>query len=89
MCPEAGQAPQECCLRVSLMPLRLNIDQVEDIFLPVVSKTCMPTQSHVFEMTALFLCLKDALFFLKDFFTSLATEVEFFSPPAQEGKFQY
>uniref|UniRef100_A0A3Q3QAH3 Autophagy related 2B n=1 Tax=Monopterus albus TaxID=43700 RepID=A0A3Q3QAH3_MONAL len=55
MCPESGQAPQECCLRVSLMPLRLNIDQ-------------------------------DALFFLKDFFTSLATEVEFFSPPAQEGK---
>lgn len=29
---------------------------------------------------------KDALFFLKDFFTSLATEVEFFSPPAQEGR---
>ncbi|KAF3701263.1 Autophagy-related protein 2 -like protein B [Channa argus] len=53
MCPESGQSPQECCLRVSLMPLRLNIDQ-------------------------------DALFFLKDFFTSLATEVEFFSPPAQE-----
>lgn len=41
-------------------------------------------------MTALFfVCLKDALFFLKDFFTSLATEVEFFSPPAQEGKIQY
>uniref|UniRef100_A0AAQ5YJY0 Autophagy related 2B n=1 Tax=Amphiprion ocellaris TaxID=80972 RepID=A0AAQ5YJY0_AMPOC len=55
MCPESGQAPPECCLRVSLMPLRLNIDQ-------------------------------DALFFLKDFFTSLATEVEFFSPPAQESK---
>ncbi|XP_068195039.1 autophagy-related protein 2 homolog B isoform X2 [Antennarius striatus] len=53
MCPESGQAPQECCLRVSLMPLRLNIDQ-------------------------------DALFFLKDFFTSLTTEVEFFSPPAQD-----
>lgn len=53
MCPESGQAPQECCLRVSLMPLRLNIDQ-------------------------------DALFFLKDFFSSLAAEVEFFSPPAQE-----
>lgn len=31
MCPESGQAPQECCLRVSLMPLRLNIDQVEII----------------------------------------------------------
>lgn len=29
MCPESGQAPQECCLRVSLMPLRLNIDQVD------------------------------------------------------------
>uniref|UniRef100_A0A671U921 Autophagy related 2B n=1 Tax=Sparus aurata TaxID=8175 RepID=A0A671U921_SPAAU len=57
MCPESGQTPQECCLRVSLMPLRLNIDQ-------------------------------DALFFLKDFFASLATEVEFFSPPAQEGKSQ-
>uniref|UniRef100_A0AAR2KGX6 Autophagy related 2B n=1 Tax=Pygocentrus nattereri TaxID=42514 RepID=A0AAR2KGX6_PYGNA len=55
MCPEAGQAPQECCLRVSLMPLRLNIDQ-------------------------------DALFFLKDFFTSLAAEVELFSPPEHEGK---
>ncbi|KAF7201886.1 autophagy-related protein 2 homolog B isoform X1 [Nothobranchius furzeri] len=52
-CPESGQAPPECCLRVSLMPLRLNIDQ-------------------------------DALFFLKDFFSSLATEVEFFSPPAQD-----
>uniref|UniRef100_A0A673BIZ7 Autophagy related 2B n=1 Tax=Sphaeramia orbicularis TaxID=375764 RepID=A0A673BIZ7_9TELE len=58
MCPESGQAPQECCLRVSLMPLRLNIDQ-------------------------------DALFFLKDFFTSLATEVEFFSPPAQEGNIDH
>uniref|UniRef100_A0A3P9IZC0 Autophagy related 2B n=1 Tax=Oryzias latipes TaxID=8090 RepID=A0A3P9IZC0_ORYLA len=54
-CPEAGQAPPECSLRVSLMPLRLNIDQ-------------------------------DALFFLKDFFSSLATEVEFFSPPVQESK---
>ncbi|XP_034050816.1 autophagy-related protein 2 homolog B isoform X2 [Thalassophryne amazonica] len=53
MCPESGQAPQECCLRVSLMPLRLNIDQ-------------------------------DALFFLKDFFSSLAAEVEFFSPPTPE-----
>ncbi|XP_073720955.1 autophagy-related protein 2 homolog B-like isoform X2 [Misgurnus anguillicaudatus] len=53
LCPEVGQAPQECCLRVSLMPLRLNIDQ-------------------------------DALFFLKNFFTSLSTEVELFSPPEQE-----
>uniref|UniRef100_A0A8B9LQZ7 Autophagy related 2B n=1 Tax=Astyanax mexicanus TaxID=7994 RepID=A0A8B9LQZ7_ASTMX len=58
MCPEAGQAPQECCLRVSLMPLRLNIDQ-------------------------------DALFFLKDFFTSLAADVELFSPPEQEGKYSH
>uniref|UniRef100_A0A8C9WD17 Autophagy related 2B n=1 Tax=Scleropages formosus TaxID=113540 RepID=A0A8C9WD17_SCLFO len=49
LCPEAGHAPQECCLRVSLMPLRLNIDQ-------------------------------DALFFLKDFFTSLTAEVELFAP---------
>lgn len=36
-----------------------------------------------------FVSLKDALFFLKDFFTSLATEVEFFSPPTQEGKINY
>uniref|UniRef100_A0A673ZD39 Autophagy related 2B n=1 Tax=Salmo trutta TaxID=8032 RepID=A0A673ZD39_SALTR len=55
MCAETGQAPLECCLRVSLMPLRLNIDQ-------------------------------DALFFLKDFFSNLAAEVEIFSPPDQEGK---
>ncbi|XP_062325883.1 autophagy-related protein 2 homolog B-like isoform X2 [Osmerus eperlanus] len=53
ICPEMGPAPQECCLRISLMPLRLNIDQ-------------------------------DALFFLKDFFSSLAAEVELFSPPDQE-----
>ncbi|MGH0171077.1 UNVERIFIED_CONTAM: hypothetical protein FKN15_060320 [Acipenser sinensis] len=55
VCPESGRAPQECCLRVSLMPLRLNIDQ-------------------------------DALFFLKDFFASIAAEVELLSPPDQEVK---
>ncbi|KAG8438091.1 hypothetical protein GDO86_008686 [Hymenochirus boettgeri] len=42
--PEAGLGGPECCLRMSLMPLRLNIDQ-------------------------------DALFFLKDFFTSLASGI--------------
>ncbi|XP_051006983.1 autophagy-related protein 2 homolog B isoform X2 [Acomys russatus] len=51
--PESGRSPQECCLRVSLMPLRLNIDQ-------------------------------DALFFLKDFFTSLSTEVELLLTPDPE-----
>ncbi|XP_054846840.1 autophagy-related protein 2 homolog A [Eublepharis macularius] len=44
VCPEAGLGGPECCLRVSLMPLRLNIDQ-------------------------------DALFFLKDFFSSLAASI--------------
>lgn len=29
ICPEAGLGGPECCLRVSLMPLRLNIDQVK------------------------------------------------------------
>ncbi|XP_031435892.1 autophagy-related protein 2 homolog B [Clupea harengus] len=53
MSVEAVDSPQECCLRVSLMPLRLNIDQ-------------------------------DALFFLRDFFSSVAAEVELFSPPEQE-----
>lgn len=38
MCPESGQAPQECCLRVSLMPVRLNIDQVKEIFLFVLER---------------------------------------------------
>ncbi|XP_072106073.1 autophagy-related protein 2 homolog A-like, partial [Mobula birostris] len=42
--PESGLGGPECCLRVSLMPLRLNIDQ-------------------------------DALFFLKDFFTTFATGI--------------
>lgn len=51
--PESGRSPQECCLRVSLMPLRLNIDQ-------------------------------DALFFLKDFFTSLSSEVELLLTPDPE-----
>ncbi|XP_058423633.1 autophagy-related protein 2 homolog B isoform X2 [Diceros bicornis minor] len=53
--PESGRSPQECCLGVSLMPLRLNIDQ-------------------------------DALFFLKDFFTSLTTEVELLMAPDPEVK---
>ncbi|XP_068110885.1 autophagy-related protein 2 homolog B isoform X2 [Hyperolius riggenbachi] len=51
--PESAQSPQECCLRVTLMPLRLNIDQ-------------------------------DALFFLKDFFTSLSAEVEILVTPDPE-----
>ncbi|XP_053331236.1 autophagy-related protein 2 homolog B [Spea bombifrons] len=53
--PESAHSPQECCLRVTLMPLRLNIDQ-------------------------------DALFFLKDFFTSLSTEVEMLVTPDPEVK---
>ncbi|KAM4690397.1 autophagy-related protein 2 homolog B isoform 2-T2 [Rhinophrynus dorsalis] len=53
--PESAHSPQECCLRVTLMPLRLNIDQ-------------------------------DALFFLKDFFTSLSTEVDILVTPDPEVK---
>ncbi|XP_069064370.1 autophagy-related protein 2 homolog B isoform X2 [Pleurodeles waltl] len=53
--PESVRSPQECCLRVSLMPLRLNIDQ-------------------------------DALFFLKDFFSSLSSEVEVLMTPDPEVK---
>ncbi|XP_027865134.1 autophagy-related protein 2 homolog A [Xiphophorus couchianus] len=53
--PESGLGGPECCLRVSLLPLRLNIDQ-------------------------------DALFFLKDFFSNLASAVNPYMPvdPAAE-----
>uniref|UniRef100_A0A672GZ31 Autophagy related 2A n=1 Tax=Salarias fasciatus TaxID=181472 RepID=A0A672GZ31_SALFA len=56
ICPESGLGGPECCLRVSLLPLRLNIDQ-------------------------------DALFFLKDFFSNLASSVNPYLPvdPAAEG----
>ncbi|XP_063804513.1 autophagy-related protein 2 homolog B isoform X1 [Pseudophryne corroboree] len=53
--PESAHSPQECCLRVTLMPIRLNVDQ-------------------------------DALFFLKDFFTSLSAEVEILVTPDPEVK---
>uniref|UniRef100_A0A3B5KV18 Autophagy related 2A n=1 Tax=Xiphophorus couchianus TaxID=32473 RepID=A0A3B5KV18_9TELE len=55
--PESGLGGPECCLRVSLLPLRLNIDQ-------------------------------DALFFLKDFFSNLASAVNPYMPvdPAAEVK---
>uniref|UniRef100_A0A3B3QY43 Autophagy related 2A n=1 Tax=Paramormyrops kingsleyae TaxID=1676925 RepID=A0A3B3QY43_9TELE len=57
VCPESGLGGPECCLRVSLLPLRLNIDQ-------------------------------DALFFLKDFFSSLAASVNPYLPveAAAEGE---
>ncbi|XP_031604987.1 autophagy-related protein 2 homolog A [Oreochromis aureus] len=57
VCPESGLGGPECCLRVSLLPLRLNIDQ-------------------------------DALFFLKDFFSNLASSVNPYLPvdPAAEVK---
>lgn len=45
--PESGRSPQECCLRVSLMPLRLNIDQVgcdNEIRLYIYN-----THTHIFD----------------------------------------
>uniref|UniRef100_A0A673ARU9 Autophagy related 2A n=1 Tax=Sphaeramia orbicularis TaxID=375764 RepID=A0A673ARU9_9TELE len=54
VCPESGLGGPECCLRVSLLPLRLNIDQ-------------------------------DALFFLKDFFSNLASSVNPYLPLESAG----
>ncbi|KAB5571342.1 hypothetical protein PHYPO_G00223950 [Pangasianodon hypophthalmus] len=47
--PESGLGGPECCLRISLLPLRLNIDQ-------------------------------DALFFLKDFFSTMAAGINPYLP---------
>lgn len=72
------------------MPVRLNIDQVKEILKERTYQRYVWAPSLIFLSDGLvFVCLKDALFFLKEFFTSLATEVEFFSPPAQEGKINY
>lgn len=94
VCPETGQAPQECCLRVSLMPLRLNIDQVQLKTLHILLNRPPFYSLCVFffagnQQKVVSFSMQDALFFLKNFFTSLAAEVELFSPPEQEGDNQH
>uniref|UniRef100_A0A8C9FI62 Autophagy related 2B n=1 Tax=Pavo cristatus TaxID=9049 RepID=A0A8C9FI62_PAVCR len=49
--PESGRSPQECCLRVSLMPLRLNIDQVAGCFLKTTSLSSAVKKSPGAEVT--------------------------------------
>ena len=44
VCPESGLGGPECCLRISLLPLRLNIDQVGP---HCTRSTCaLPLQKH-------------------------------------------
>lgn len=70
--PTSSLGGPECCLRVSMMPLRLNVDQVSRWARaePSVAPSPSPDPGSDPE-----LFLQDALFFLKDFFTSLAAGI--------------
>lgn len=85
--PESGLGGPECCLRVSLLPLRLNIDQVH--ITHYIEKIQHRANNALAKATYTFVFIsQDALFFLKDFFSSMAAGVNPYLPvdPAAEGK---
>lgn len=91
MCPESGLGGPECCLRISLLPLRLNIDQVTACSTFTLRDVRHQTAADDLPcLTALFILfpVQDALFFLKDFFSNLASFVNPYLPvdAATEGE---
>lgn len=70
--PTSSLGGPECCLRVSMMPLRLNVDQVSGWTRAEPGVTPSPSAGPESDPE---LFLQDALFFLKDFFTSLAAGI--------------
>lgn len=94
LCPESGLGGPECCLRVSLLPLRLNIDQVHTYthtthsWWPWSDFPCMCFWSVCFHSLRASSISQDALFFLKDFFSNMASGVNPYMPVdlAAEGR---
>lgn len=73
--PMTNLGAPECCLRVSLLPLRLNVDQVSGLGGGGPKESPLPPVPEPNLCPNLCLHPQDALLFLKDYFTSLAAGI--------------